>query len=48
MKGSQKIAIERKNMKDVVMIMEDKNSDITGVFYAARKLLNRVSVERTI
>jgi hypothetical protein len=32
MKGSQTIAIERKNMKDVVMRMEDKNGDITGLF----------------
>jgi hypothetical protein len=32
MKGAQKIAIERKNMKDLVMIMEDKNGDITGFF----------------
>jgi hypothetical protein len=47
-KGSQTIAIERKNMKDLVMIMEDKNGDITGFIYAARKLLNRASVERTI
>jgi hypothetical protein len=48
MKGSQTIAIERKNMKDVVMIMEDKNGDITGVFNGARKLLNRAYVECTI
>jgi hypothetical protein len=32
MEGSQTIAIERKNMKDVVLRMEDKNGDITGVF----------------
>jgi hypothetical protein len=31
-KGSQRIAIERKNMKDLVMRMEDKNGDITGFF----------------
>jgi hypothetical protein len=48
MKGYQTIAIERNKMKDVVMRMEDKNGDITGFFYAARKLLNRASVERTI
>jgi hypothetical protein len=48
MKGAQLIAIERKNMKDLVMRMEDNNGDITGFFYAARKLLNRASVERTI
>jgi hypothetical protein len=48
MKGAQTIAIERRNMKDLVMRMEDNNGDITGVFYAARKLLNRSSVERTI
>jgi hypothetical protein len=48
MKGAQTIAIERKNMKDLVMIMEDKNGDITGFFYAAWKLLNRASVELTI
>jgi hypothetical protein len=48
MKGDQTIANERKNMKDLVMRMEDNNGDITGFFYAARKLLNRASVERTI
>jgi hypothetical protein len=48
MKGAQTIAIERKNMKDLVMRMEDNNGDITGFFYAARKLLNRASNERTI
>jgi hypothetical protein len=32
MKGAQTIAIERKNMKDLVMRMEDNNGDITGVF----------------
>jgi hypothetical protein len=30
MKGVQKIAIERKNMNDLVMRMEDNNGDITG------------------
>jgi hypothetical protein len=48
MKGPHTIEIERKNMKDLVMRMEDKNGDITGFFNAARKLLNRASVERTI
>jgi hypothetical protein len=36
MKGSQTIAIERKNMKDLVMRLEDKDGEITGFFYAAR------------
>jgi hypothetical protein len=35
-------------MNDLVMRMEDNNGDTTGVFNAARKLLNRASVERTI
>jgi hypothetical protein len=48
MKGSPTIAIEMKNMNDLVMRMEDKNGDITGFFYGARKLLNMASVERTI
>jgi hypothetical protein len=48
MKGAQTIEIERKNMKDLVMRMEDKNGDITGGFNSARKLLNRASVERNI
>jgi hypothetical protein len=48
MKGDQTMAIERKNIKDLVIRMEDNNGDITGFFYAARKLLNRASVERTI
>jgi hypothetical protein len=48
MKGGETIAIERNNMKDLVMRMEDKNGDITGFFNAARKLLNRAFVERTI
>jgi hypothetical protein len=29
-KEPQTISIERNNMKDLVMIMEDKNGDITG------------------
>jgi hypothetical protein len=32
MTGAQKIAIERKNMKDLFMRMEDNNGDITGFF----------------
>jgi hypothetical protein len=48
MKGAHTISIERNNMKDLVMRMEDNNGDITGFFYAARKLLNRTSVERNI
>jgi hypothetical protein len=32
MKGAQTIEIERKNMKDLVMRMEDNNGDITGFF----------------
>jgi ERCC4-type nuclease len=48
MKAAQTIAIERKNMKDLVTRMEDKNGDITGFFNAARRLLNRASVEHTI
>jgi hypothetical protein len=32
MKGAQTMAIERKNMKDLVMRMEDKNGDITAFF----------------
>jgi hypothetical protein len=35
-------------MKDLAMRIEDNNGDITVVFKAARKLLNRASVERTI
>jgi hypothetical protein len=31
-KGAQKIAIERKNINDLVMRMEYKNGDITEVF----------------
>jgi hypothetical protein len=45
MKGAQTIAVERNNMKDLVVRMEDNNGDITGFFYAARKLLNRASVD---
>jgi hypothetical protein len=30
MKGTQTIEIERNNMKDLVMRMEDNNGDITG------------------
>jgi hypothetical protein len=48
MEGAQTIAIERKNMKDLVMRMVDKNGDIKGFFYAAWKILNRASVECTI
>jgi hypothetical protein len=48
MKGAQTLAIERKNMKDLVMNMEDIDGDKKGVYSAARKLLNRASVDRTI
>jgi hypothetical protein len=47
MKGAQTLAIE-KNMKYLVMNMEDMYGDKAGVFSAARKLLNRASVDRTI
>jgi hypothetical protein len=48
MKGAQTLAIEKKNMKDLVMNMEDMYGNKAGVFSATRKLLNRASVERTI
>jgi hypothetical protein len=32
MKGGQKVAIERNNMKDLVMRMENKNGNITEFF----------------
>jgi hypothetical protein len=48
MKGSQTIAIEQKNMKDLVMNMEHLHGDKMGIYFAARKLLNRASVDRTI
>jgi hypothetical protein len=48
MKGAQTLAIEKKNMKDLVMNMEDMYGNKEGVFSAARKLLNRASVDRTI
>jgi hypothetical protein len=35
-------------MKDLVMNMEDMYGNKAGVFSAARKLLNRASVDRTI
>jgi hypothetical protein len=47
-KGAQTLAIEKKNMKDLVMNMEDMYGNKTGVFSDARKLLNRASVGRTI
>jgi hypothetical protein len=39
MKGAQTLAIEKKNMKDLVMNMEDMYGNKEGVFSAARKLL---------
>jgi hypothetical protein len=48
MKGAQTLAIERKNMKDLVMNMEDMYGNKAGIFSAARKLLNRASVDRSI
>jgi hypothetical protein len=48
MKGAQTLAIEKKNMKDLVMNMENMYGNKEGVFSAARKLLNRASVDRTI
>jgi hypothetical protein len=48
MKGAQTLAIEKKNMIDLVMNMEDMYGSKAGVFSAARKLLNRASVDRTI
>jgi hypothetical protein len=48
MKGAQTLAIEKKNMKDMVMNMEDIYGNKEGVFSAARKLINGASVDRTI
>jgi hypothetical protein len=48
MKGAQTLAIEKKNMKDLVMNMEDMYGNKDGLFSAARKLLNHASVDRTI
>jgi hypothetical protein len=48
MKGAQTLAIERKNMKDLAMNMEDMYENKEGVFSAARNLLNRASVDRTV
>jgi hypothetical protein len=48
MKGTQTLAIEEKNMKDLVMNMEDMYGNKEGVFSAAGKLLKSASVDRTI
>jgi hypothetical protein len=48
MKGVQTLGIEKKKNKDLVMNMEDMYGNKAGVFSAARKLLNRASVDRTI
>jgi hypothetical protein len=40
MKGVQSLAIDWKNMKDLVMNMEDLHGDNVGIYCAARKLLN--------
>jgi hypothetical protein len=48
MKGAQTLVIEKKNMKYLVMNMEDMYVNKEGVFSASRKLLNRASVDRTI
>jgi hypothetical protein len=48
MKGAQTLDIEKKDMKDLVMNMEDMYGNKEGVFSALRKLLNRALVDRTI
>jgi hypothetical protein len=48
MKGAQTLAIEEKNMNDLVMSMEDIYGNKEGVFSAARKLINRALIDRTI
>jgi hypothetical protein len=48
MKGAQTLAIEKKNMKYLVTNMEDMYGNKEGVFSAARKLIDRASVDRTI
>jgi hypothetical protein len=48
MKGAQTLAIEKKNMKDLVMNMEDMYGNEEGVFSVTRKLINCASVDRTI
>jgi hypothetical protein len=48
MKCAQTLAIEGENMKDLVLNMEDMYGNKEVVFSAARKLLNRASVDRTI
>jgi hypothetical protein len=47
-KGAQTLAIEKKNMKDLVMNMEDVYVDKEGVFSAARNLLKCASVDKNI
>jgi hypothetical protein len=48
MKGAQTLVIEKKNMKDLAMNMEDIYGKKEGVFSAARKLLNCALVDSTI
>jgi hypothetical protein len=48
MKGSHTLVLEKKNMKDLVINMEDMYGNKEGVFSATRKLINRASVDRTI
>jgi hypothetical protein len=48
MKGAQTMVIEKKNMKDMSIYMEDVYGNKEGVFSAATKLLKRALVDRTI
>jgi hypothetical protein len=48
MKGAKTLAIGKKNIKDLVMNMEDIYGNKEGVFSASRKILNWASVDRTI
>jgi hypothetical protein len=48
MKRAHTLAIEKKNMKDLVMNMENVYVNKEGVFSSTRKLINRASVDRTI
>jgi hypothetical protein len=46
MKGAQTLAIERKNMKYLVMNMEYLHLDNMGMYRTVKTLLNRASVYR--
>ena len=48
MKGAETLAVERKNMQDLIMKAVDDYGSQEGLFTIAHKWLNRTSISRCI